>query len=143
MSLYHMMNGVNPCTFWILPMLGKHPDEYPRFRDCFIEDPEHPEYDNHIHVYTRTGGGNREEYEAENEAMRQIDGFVHDFDDSADCTYASWIFEVPEKWRHDFAKIIDEKRGIKAVSKAYQDELRRVYPKLSDTFDSIFGNSEQ
>lgn len=38
MSLYNMLNGVNPCTFLILPMLGKHPDEYPRFRDCFIEE---------------------------------------------------------------------------------------------------------
>ncbi len=34
MSLYNMINGVNPATFFILPMLGKHPDEYPRFRDC-------------------------------------------------------------------------------------------------------------
>lgn len=30
-----MINGVNQATFYILPMLGKHPDEYPRFRDCF------------------------------------------------------------------------------------------------------------
>ena len=29
------MNGVNPATFFILPMLGKHPDEFPRFRDCW------------------------------------------------------------------------------------------------------------
>lgn len=36
MSLYNMINGVNPATFIILPMLGKHPNEYPRFRDCFI-----------------------------------------------------------------------------------------------------------
>ena len=39
MSLYNMLHGVNPSTFFILPMLGeKHPDEYPRFRDCFIGD---------------------------------------------------------------------------------------------------------
>jgi len=47
------MNGVNPCVFFILPMLGKHPEEYPRFRDCFVVDEEHPEYDNCIHIYTR------------------------------------------------------------------------------------------
>ena len=36
MSLYNMINGVQPAAFFVLPMLGKHPDEYPRFRDCFI-----------------------------------------------------------------------------------------------------------
>ena len=70
MSLYNMVNGVKPTTFFVLPMLGKHPDEYPRFRDCFLSDEEHPQYDDHIHIYTRTGGGNREGYEAENDAMR-------------------------------------------------------------------------
>lgn len=53
MSLYNMINGVNPATFIILPMLGKHPDEYPRFRDCFIKD-------GMIEVYTRVGGNNRD-----------------------------------------------------------------------------------
>ena len=59
MSLYNLVQGVTSAVFFVLPMLGKHPDEYPRFRDCFLKDAEHPEYDNHIHVYTRVGGGNR------------------------------------------------------------------------------------
>ena len=54
MSLYNMLNGVNIATFFILPMLDKHPDEYPRFRDCFIGEDK-----NSIVVYTRVGGGNR------------------------------------------------------------------------------------
>ena len=57
MSVYNMMFGVNQtCVFFILPMLGRHPDKYPRFRDCFLSDEEHPEYDNYIHVYPRVGG---------------------------------------------------------------------------------------
>jgi len=59
MSLYNMMFGVNQATFYILLMLGKHPEEYPRFRDCFISETEHPQYDNMIHIYTRVGGNNR------------------------------------------------------------------------------------
>lgn len=54
MSLYNMICGVNPAAFFILPMLGKHPDEYPRFRDCFVSDDE-----TSIEVLTRVGGGNR------------------------------------------------------------------------------------
>lgn len=136
MSLYNMLNGANPATFFVLPMLGKHPDEYPRFRDCFIGDDERPELKDHIHVYTRTGGGNRECYEAENQAMREMPGFVTDYDDSFDCTFASWVFRVPERWKADYDKITAG--NIKDVSIEYQSELRRVYPKLADTWDNMF-----
>jgi hypothetical protein len=30
MSLYNMVHGTTQATFFVLPMLGKHPDEYPR-----------------------------------------------------------------------------------------------------------------
>lgn len=133
-----MMHGVTNATFFILPMLGKHPDEYPRFRNCFLCNNAYPEYDNHIHVYTRTGGGNREDYEAKNEEMQSMSGFVVDFDDLYDSTYAFWVFEVPEKWADDFAKI--KAGNIKDVSAGYQAELHRVYPKLTKKFDEIFGD---
>ena len=136
MSFYNMMNGVQPSTFFILPMLGKHPNEYPRFRDCFLKDPDHPEYDNYIHIYTRTGGGNREGYEVENDEMKNHPNFVVDFDDSFDCTYASWVFSVPEKWESDFNKIVNGE--IKEVSKEYQLMVRNVFPKLNERFDEIW-----
>ena len=131
-----MMHGVQPVTFFVLPMLGKHPDEYPRFRDCFLGDKEHPEYDDHIHVYTRTGGGNREAYQAENDEMRSMPDYVTDWDDSFDCTFASWVFRVPERWRDDFAKIKDGK--LREISDDYKAEMYRVFPKLKDKFDEIF-----
>lgn len=140
MSFYNMLSGVKPTTFTVLPMLGKHPDEYPRFRDCFTGDEEHPEYNDHIHVYTRTGGGNRESYQAENQAMREMEGFVTDFDDSFDETFASWVFRVPDRWKPDYDKIKAGK--IKEVSTEYQAELRRVYPKLSKEWDAIFGQNK-
>ena len=141
MSLYNIMNGVNPATFFVLPMLGKHPDEYPRFRDCFLSDDERPELADHIHIYTRTGGENRDDYESENQAMREMPGFVTDYDDSFDCTFASWVFRVPERWKSDYDKI--RSGNIKDVSAEYQTELRRVYPKLGSKFDELFCKSEQ
>jgi len=141
MSLYNLINGTSPATFFILPMLGKHPDEYPRFRDCFVSDEEHPEYQDHIHIYTRTGGGNRDDYEAENDEMRSMDGFVTDFDDSFDCTYASWVFKVPEQWQDDFNKIKNGK--ILEISTEYKEQLNKVYPKLKDKFNEIFNPSDQ
>jgi len=138
MSLYNMLHGVNPTAFFILPMLGKHPDEYPRFRDCFIMDEDHPEWNNHIHLYTRTGGGNREAYEDENDEIREIDGFVTDFDDAFDCTFATWIFKVPEKWKADFKLITTGK--LSEISSEYKAELYKIYPKLTETFNEIFND---
>ena len=137
MSLYNMLCGYTPAVTLVLPMLGKHPNEYPRFRDCFLKDEEHPEYDDHIQIYTRTGGGNREDYESENEAMRQMDGFVADFDDSFDSTFASWVFKVPERWKADYE--VFKSGDLKDMSKEYQEELRRILPEIEESlWDKIF-----
>jgi hypothetical protein len=131
-----MVNGVTDATFFILPMLGKHPDEYPRFRNCFLYDEQHPEYDNHIHVYTRTGGGNREGYEAENEMMLLMPTFVTDYDDDFDSTFASWIFSVPSEWKDDFEKITSG--DFVHVSAEYKEKMCQVYPKLKEKFNQLF-----
>lgn len=133
MSLYNMINGVNPAAFFILPMLGEqHPDSYPRFRDCFANlDNEQPE----IHVYTRVGGGNRNEGYGE-EKLYQHPNFLKTWDDDFDSTFATYSFSVPAEWREDFDLIIAG--NIKNVSAEYQRRLRTVFPKLSETFDRIF-----
>ena len=136
MSLYNMMNGTTPATFLILPMLGKHPDEYPRFRDCFTSDGEHKEYDGHIHVYTRTGGGNREGYNKEILEMESHPCYVDNFDDSFDCTFSTWVFSVPEAFKDDFEKVVSGR--IKEVSDKYKKQLYAVYPKLKDKFEQLF-----
>ncbi len=137
MSLYNMMNGVTKATFLVMPMLEKHPDEYPRFRDCFLADEEHPEYDNHIHIYTRVGGGNRSSYAEEISEMRAMPGYVTDFDDSFDSTFASFVFEIPERFMDDYSKILSGK--LTETSAEYQSALRNVFPKLSDKFAEVFG----
>lgn len=138
MSLYHLMNGVRPMTFFILPMLGKHWNEYPRFRDCFIGDEEHPGYEDCIHIYTRTGGGNREVYSDENEVMMKMPGYVTNWDDSYDSTFASWVFNVPQRWKEDFVKFKEGR--LKEFSPEYQAELSRVFPKLKEKFDELFAS---
>lgn len=135
MNFYNMVNGVTLSTFLILPMLGKHPDEYPRFRDCFLKDEEHPEYDNHIHVYTRVGGGNRGGGYGEEELYKHPN-FIATFDDSFDNTFATYVFSVPDKWKADFDKLT--KGDALAISEEYKTEMKRVYPKLSEKFDEMF-----
>ena len=130
MSLYNMINGVNPATFFILPMLGeKHPDNYPRFRDCFVDD-------NEIHVYTRVGGGNRDCGYGEEE-LQTHPNYLRDEDDENDCTYATYVFSVPKEWQEDFDKITSG--NLKEISQNYKDRLYAVFPKLKHQFDNIFG----
>ena len=117
-------------------MLGKHPDNYPRFRNVFLKDEEYPEYDNHIHVYTRVGGGNRESYEDEITELQSMPGYVTDHDDSFDSTFATFVFSVPDEWKPDFDKIISG--DVKTVSAEYQARLRAVFPKLNDKWNQLF-----
>ena len=137
MSMYHMVNGVKPSTFFILPVLGKHPDWYPRFRDCFTFDPERPETTaGKIIVYTRTGGGNREYHEDDNSDIKAIDGFLFDYDDPDDTTYACWVFDVPEKWKTDIDKVLTGQ--LANTSKEYQDLILNMFPKIADKIRPVF-----
>lgn len=130
MSLYNLMNGVNPAAFFILPMLGKHPDEYPRFRDCFVGEDKKT-----IEVFTHVGGGNRHSGYGEEE-LEKHPNFIRTYDDDFDSTYGTYVFSVPERWRDDFEKILNGKTLF--ISEEYFNEILRVYPKLEDEFRKMF-----
>jgi hypothetical protein len=91
MSLYNMLFGYNKFAHILLRILDLDPNDVPRFRDCYLN-----ETGDEIIVFTRTGGGNREEYEARNDAMRKWPGFIADADDTLDSTYAKFRYHVPE-----------------------------------------------
>lgn len=102
MSLYNMMHGINPLAAMVLAMLGTKPDAIPRFRDAYFDG-------EHLCIYTRTGGGNREAYDGPvpsewcpegpyNSDLRALPGFLHDEDDDYDSTYATFYFAVPERF---------------------------------------------
>jgi hypothetical protein len=137
MSLYNLVNGVNQITFFLTPMLDLHPDDIPRFRDCFVNDGEHPEYNNHIHLYTRVGGGNRGCDYGEEELMKHPN-FVATFDDDFDNTYASYIFSVPDEFKADFNLILEGK--FKETSKNYQEKVYSIFPKIKEELEIIFNN---
>ncbi len=123
-----MVHGVTLATFYLIPMLGdKHPDEYPRFRDVYTSDQDHPEYDNHIHLYTRVGGGNRNCGYGEDE-LYQHPNYVETFDDESDCTYATYVFSVPEQWKADYAAFIEGRPTD--LSPEYRAQAEKVFPRL-------------
>ena len=120
MSLYNMLFGVNSAAPLLLAMLGIDKNAVPRFRDCFLADGK-------IVIHTRTGGGNREAYEAENDALTTLPGYVSDSDDDFDCTYANFIFEVPVKFAHLLGKIPEGVDPAKRWQETFE-KLRTASP---------------
>jgi len=131
MSMYNMMNGFNPACVLIMPMLGRRQDEYPRFRDCFVTE------ENNIAIYTRVGGNNRNEGYGEEE-LYEDENFLRTYDDDFDSTYGTYEFKVPDKWKEDFDKIMNQK--LSEVSDEYINYLKEFYPKLAKqgVFEKIF-----
>lgn len=124
MSIYNLAWGYNPACIMILPMLGRKPEDYPRFRDCFVEDWDKLE----IGVLTRVGGGNRGQGYRE-EKLYEDPNYVRTYDDDFDKTYATYVFRVPDKWIEDFKAI--EAGTLKSVSDKYIALVKEWYPKLA------------
>ncbi len=107
MSLYNMLHGVNPLAGVLLKILGVSPDLVPRFRDCYFNG-------EHIVIYTRTGGGNRDWYDEPNadntdgpwnSDLRELSGYLRDEDDDYDSTYALFYYSVPEQFGYLMDKL--------------------------------------
>lgn len=128
MSLYNAINGVNPATFFILPMLGHHPDYYPRFRDCFLSNNAQ-----FIEVYTRVGGNNRNCGFGE-EKLYSHPNFVRTYDDDYDSTYGWYIFSIPEKWKSDLDAIVEGRQ----FSEEYLNHIISIYPSLKDKITKFY-----
>lgn len=130
MSLYNIMMGFNPACILLLPMLGRKQEDYPRFRDCFLSEDEQ-----HIEVFTRVGGNNRGQGYGEEELYKDPN-FVDTYDDGFDNTYATYVFNPPQKWKQDFQYIV--KNDLKSVSDEYVGEVKKFYPNCKETIDKIF-----
>jgi len=101
MNLYNSLFGRNPASGLLLQLLGTTEEQVPRFRDVFVTD-------QFIVIHTRTGGGNRAAYEAQNAYLRTLPGFDMDVDDVCDCTYADFYYKRPEHLKEILDKLIGE-----------------------------------
>lgn len=106
MSLYNMICGKNVNAGVILALLGLKECDIERFRDCSMDE-------NGISIYTRTGGGNREDYP--NDVLISNPCYSGDEDDDFDSTYATYHFKFPDNIKEDCLKLFDMgKNGIPA-----------------------------
>ncbi len=137
MSLYNAIMGFNPACIYVLPMLGRKQDEYPRFRDCFITDDS-----KRILIYTRVGGGNRNSGYGE-EKLYKDPNFYRTYDDDFDSTYGNYEFTVPERWKEDFDHIVNME--MDKVSDEYVAYVEEFYPLLAEKgiIKKYFGRGEK
>ena len=105
-GLYNMVYGVNKLAGPLLTALGINHHDVPRFRDCFLHK------DGTIVIYTRTGGGNCEEYQSQNDAMKFQAHYLRDEDDSFDSTYALFHFAVPESVKPHVPVLLEKGYGV-------------------------------
>ena len=124
-GLYNALFGYNigGCLFLATMLTDENPQEYfPRFRDCWLSDDGE-----HIDIYTRVGGDNRDDGYGE-EKLYYMPEFVRTWDDDFDSTYGYYEFSVPERWREDFERIKAHKYD--ELSDEYVEHVQGCYPKL-------------
>lgn len=91
MSLYNMLHGYNANAAKLLQALELDPRRIDRFRDASFAKKDEQYV---IHIFCRTGGGNREDYP--NTILVEHPLYISDEYDDFDNTYASYYFKVPE-----------------------------------------------
>ncbi len=117
MSLYNLLFGVNQDADELLKILGLTEDDFGRFRDAYLD-----EKGTSIIVYTRCGGGNRDYYEEVFSKMEKHPEYVTDYDDDYDCTYAYFVFNVPNEFIKQ-TKLMSDKNKPKSVHEKFQEAI--------------------
>lgn len=141
MSMYNVMHGVHPLAGPLMHLLGIHPREFGRLRDCYLGRSESGELE--IHVFTRNGGGNREhtgecppsetcgcdgcvmKYNVKN-----MPGYIRDFDDDFDGTYATIVFQIPDGMRPSLVALAESDPS--AVPPCHRERFEAFMRKMND-----------
>ena len=116
MSLYNLLHGMNATAVMLLsPFAPTRIDNFPRFRNVFLEDEDAPNPAD-FYVYTRMGGGNCNCYAETCYAdlddcgcgacyaleLESSQYCVDRYDDGFDCTYCTFSFHVSNEDQADF-----------------------------------------
>lgn len=123
MSLYNQLFKTDALAPFLLgEVLCLDYREVPRFRDCYLN-----EDGTKVVVLTRTGGGNRAEYEDENRQLAQHSCYTNDEDAGEDSTYAYFYFEPSEQFRDKLKEMALEQGRRPAI-----ERFMELIAKLND-----------
>lgn len=120
MSLYNQLFGENPSTDRILDMLNLKREDFGRFRDVYLDS-----IGAVAMVYTRCGGGNREEYDYVYDELRKHPCYIRDYDDEYDSTYSYIEFAIPLKYQEE-AKAMATGKKPETIQEKFEKEFKEM-----------------
>lgn len=112
MSLYSMLFKENEDAEKLLNMLNLERDDFGRYRDAYLNADGTV-----IIVYTRCGGGNREDYDYVFESMEDHSQYIRDYDDEYDETYCYFEFDVPQKYLEETKEMSTGEKPLNVTEK--------------------------
>jgi hypothetical protein len=131
MSLYNMLFGQNPLSPLYLEMVGLPSEYFRRFRDAYLNDDG-----TQIIVYTRCGGGNRDDYFPTDVNEHPL--YIKDCDDEFDCTYAYIYFKVPEDVVYLTKEIIKMENGDSQIGSTVSEMFQSAMDDMMNNPDSEY-----
>lgn len=134
MSLGKPFQDLQPVLNAILHKYGNV--NFQRFRKIYIDNKEDIDTcDQYVPkkvltVVTRTGGGNREEYENDNQENHKHVLFIDDQDDEDDSTFCHFTFHIPIKYKYvvDFEEFLTKQERYMT-----KEEYKEFISKVGDT----------
>ena len=122
MSLYNIVMGFDSLANPLLKSLELDPLKLPRFRDCYLN-----EDCTEIVVMTRTGGGNRDEFQDENDKITEHPLYLRDEDAVGDTTFAYFYFSLPEEVAEQREAALINGHGQKPAIQRMLETIEEVY----------------
>lgn len=120
------LKDCNQAAYYILPMLGRHPNNFPGFFDVAVGDDRRPEYDHHIHIIVH-----RDRLYQDNKylfSLKTDPNFIAYLEDEDYEDYATLVFRIPPFWRLDYIRFVNG--DYDEFSDDYKDRVEKIFPEL-------------
>lgn len=126
MSLYNFLMGEDQNARRYLQMLNIDIDDLGRYRDAHLNSDG-----TKILIYTRCGGGNRQDYLWVFDKMEKHKEYIRNWDDEFDETYCYFEFSVPKKYLKETKKLATGKEPL-TVHEKFEKEIEGMQKPGSD-----------
>ena len=142
--MYEMVCNINPDAGRVLNLIGLDPAfliEECRLRDVYLSKDR-----TKVVIFTKIGGGNRESYSASIKRLKNFKGYIRDYDDDFDNTYASFEYQIPSNKLMEvvaFLSSSDTTTGGEKLKQSLEnlekdpDEFLKEHPRFKVMMDDI------
>lgn len=120
MSMYNLVFGTSGWPRGVMALVIPNPDMIGRYRDHWMEAVDNDDA-LVLAIYTRMGGGNREDYAETLAALHALPEFLSDDDDTYDSTYCTLRFKVTKAKAQEMIEGAGALVGDSTFEQAWQE----------------------